>query len=49
VYAVGGGVGVMVWATTESGWLNAADDACIAARRRISASNLIIRMACTLS
>ena len=52
MYAVGCGVcadGAMVWATTESGWLNAADDACTAACRRLSASILVIRMSSTLS
>ena len=52
MYAVGCGVcadGAMVWATTESGWLNAADDACTAACRRLSASILVIRISSTLS
>ena len=52
MYAVGCGVcadGAMVWATTESGWLNAADDACTAASRRLSASSLVIRISSTLS
>ena len=52
MYAVGWGVcadGAMVWATTESGWLNAADDACTAACRRLSASILVIRISSTLS
>ena len=52
MYAVGCGVcadGAMVWATTESGWLNAADDACTAACRRLSASCLVIRISSTLS